>query len=960
MRPVHRDSASPPDLICSPQTLKPLTPLDRSSPLPAQVAEFLLHGRKGAPVDLGDTLVLIPTAGAGRAIRRELSKKGVLSPRFSLPLDALLPTGIAVASRLEREITWAKLLDPAKRKNFAALIPEIVPLETADDRLGVAVRLCGVCDQLAEAGLDPTSERLPALFEDDAPRWSAMAKLYRVYLEELSRHGLRDPNDLRLVQARDPSIAPAIERIVVACIPDLPLVVQNFLEAAARKGITVDALAWSPSGQATHLDAWGRPYGNAAEKVSLTDWWKTHLPKVPDEVLIAANDPASEAALLLDRAAENISPGYAIFSAAPESTVALGAEIARRGEEPYLPEGKPLSQTEFASLLVGYDEFLRSGNMRGLRALLQRPAFLAWFIAQAADEHFTGDRALEACDMLIAEKLCATLGAARSWLDHASEPADDRERAKRAQLRCFIATAEKIFQAERAPEDFLKAVAEHTGRVARGSMPAQELSAMAEALGQFDQSPLLSGLDAAWRNAALRADIARKRVFAPAPENAVEIQGWLEAPWSTAALKIIAGCREGALPSGTQEDAFLPDRARQALGLAGQDARFARDAYLLSCLLDSESDILLGTSRFRSQGEPNRPSRLLFACHDDELPKRSRKLLRPSLPAKRAERKHAWSLELPRPDVQRTVEAIRVTAFKNYLQCPLRFYLQNVCGMDDFDPEAREISNRDFGTVVHKVLEEYGNDPATKDLVDPAKVAKALDTKLDAVAKRFFSAQFSPVVLVQLESMRARLRSFAPIQAQSRAEGWEIIATERAVKKTDERQIAIGPLALTGTMDRVEVNKERNALRVLDYKTFGTSRTPAETHLAAKRERADVPSAACTYDGKDMFWKDLQLPLYRHMVPHIWPEHAGKTIDVGYVLLPADPDDTDIVMFPLDDEEVASAVACAGEIASLVSRGVFWPPSEKADFDKFEDWFRWCEIDEVVAPEVRAALGGAA
>ena len=934
--------------------------LTEKEPLAAQVAAFLLRERESSPIDLGDTLVLIPTAGAGRAIRRELSKKGVLSPRFCLPLDALLPAGVVVASRLEREITWAKILDPAKRKNFAALVPEIVPLETADDRVGVAARLCGVCDQLAEAGLDPTSERLPALFEDDAPRWAAMAKLYRAYLEALSQHELRDPNELRLEQARDPFISPAIQRIVVACIPDLPLVVQNFLEAVGGKGITVDALAWSPSGQAAHLDEWGRPYGNAAEKVSLTDWWKTHLPKVPDEVIIAANDPASEAALLLDRAAEYVAEGYALFSAAPESTVALGAEIARRGEEPYLPEGKPLSQTEFASILVGYDEFLRSGNLRGLRTLLQCPAFLAWFVAQAADEHFTGDHAHEACDLLIAEKLCATLGSARSWLDHASEPTDDRERAKRSQLRCFIATAEKIIQTKRAPDDFLKAVAEQTGDVARGSMHEQELSAMAETLGQFDQSPILSGLDAAWRDAALRADIARKRVFTPSSENAVEIQGWLEAPWSTAPLKIIAGCREGALPSGTHEDAFLPDRARQALGLAGQDGRFARDAYLLSCLLDSGSEVLLGTSRFRSQGEPNRPSRLLFACDDDELPKRSRKLLRPSLPAKRAERKHAWSLALPRPDVQGAVEAIRVTAFKNYLQCPLRFYLQNICGMDDFDPEAREISNRDFGTVVHKVLEEYGKDPATKDLVDPAKVVKALDTKLDTVAKCFFGAQFSPVVLVQLESMRARLRSFAPIQAQSRAEGWEIIATERAVKKTDERKIAIGPLALTGTMDRVEVNKERNALRVLDYKTFGASRTPAETHLAAKRERADVPSAACTYEGKDMFWKDLQLPLYRHMVPHIWPEHAGKTIEVGYVLLPADPDDTDIAMLPLADEAVASAVACANEIASLVSRGVFWPPSEKADFDKFEDWFRWSEIDEVVAPEVRAALGGAA
>lgn len=953
-------SAFLPTVICSMASLKPLIPLDRPSSLPSQVSEFLLGGREGAPVDLGDTLVLVPTGGAGRSIRRDLAKVGVLSPRFCLPLEALLPVGAAVASRLEREVAWAELLDPAKRKSFAALVPEIVPLEAADDRLGVAARLCGVSDQLAEAGLDPTSERLPALFEDDAPRWAAMAKLYRLYLGALSKHGLRDPNDLRLEQARDPSVAPASKRIVVACVPDLPLVVQNFLECAAEKGITVEVLVWSPSGQAVHLDAWGRPYGIGADKVSLVDWWKTHLPHVADEIIVAANDPASEAALLLDRAAENVSAGYALFSAAPESTVALGAEIARRGEDAYLPEGRPLSHTEFAAILLGYDEFVRGRNLRVLRSLLQQPAFLAWFAAEGADKHFTADRALEACDLLIADKLCATLGAARSWLDHAEEPADERGRAERAQLRCFILTAEKILKPERAPDEFLKALAKNAGRVASGSVPARELAAIAEALGQFDESPLLSGLDPAWRDAALRADIARKRVFTPAPENAVEIQGWLEAPWSFAGLKIIAGCREGALPSGTHEGAFLPERARVALGLAGQDARFARDAYLLSCLLGSNSRVLLGTSRFRSQGEPNRPSRLLFACEDEELPKRARKLLRPSLPAKRAEQKHTWSLELPRPALRGTVEAIRVTAFKNYLQCPLRFYLQNVCGMDSFDAEAREISNRDFGTVVHKVLEEYGNDPATKDLVDPVKIAKALDAKLDEVSKWFYGAQVSPVVVVQLESMRARLRSFAPLQAQARAEGWEIIATERAVKKTDERQIKIGPLTLTGTMDRVEVNAARHTLRVLDYKTFGTSRTPAETHLAAKRDRSDVPSAACTYDGKDMFWKDLQLPLYRHMVPHIWPEHADKTIEVGYVLLPADADDTDIAMFPLSDDESASALACAEEIATLVARGVFWPPSDKADFDKFEDWFRWCEIDEVVAPEVRAALGGAA
>lgn len=940
--------------------LKPFHALQEKAPLAAQVAGFLLRGRAGDLVDLGDTLVLIPTAGAGRAIRRELSKRGVLSPQLRLPLDALVPVGTPVASRLEREAAWALLLDPARRRDFAALVPEIVPLETADDRFGVAARLAAVCDQLAEAGHDPRASELTRLFEDDTLRWEAFGKLYAGYLPALGERGLRDPNEVRLEQAGDPSIAPHLKRVVVACIPDLPVIVQTYLQSLANKGIEVDVLAWSPSDQAAHLDAWGRPYDKTEGEAALVSWWASHLPAVADEKIVTGNDPASEAGMLLDRAAASVAEGYALFAASPESTVALAAEMARREAEAYLPEGRPLAQAECACILLGYEEFLRARDLRVLRSLLQRPSFLAWFVAQAGEERFGGDDALEACDLLLAENLCGTVDAARSWLEHADEPTEDRDLAKRARLRCLVRTASQVLQRPTKVRDLLAAVAQSSGLIAAGSLKARELSAMTESLDQFDQSPLLASLPADWQQAALRADIGRQRVFVPVQGHAVEIQGWLEAPWSHAGLKIIAGCREGALPSGVYEDAFLPDRSRKTLGIAGQEARLARDAYLLSCLLSSGSRVLLGTSRFRSQGEPNRPSRLLFACDDDELPKRTRRLLRPSLPAKRREVEASWVLHLPRRAKEGAVDSIRVTGFKSYLHCPLRFYLQNVCGLSDFDPEAREISARDFGTVMHKVLEEYGNHPDTRSLDDPEKIAAVFDAKLDEVARRFYGKEFSPVVLVQLESMRVRLRSFAPLQAAARAEGWEIIATEKAVKKTDPRPVKIGPLTLTGTMDRVEVNASRGLLRVLDYKTFSSARSPASTHLATKRDRQDVPLAGCTYQGKPLFWKDLQLPLYRYMVPTIWEEHRDKTIEVGYVLLPADPDDTAVEMLPLEESEFDSAVRCAGEVASAVAGGCFWPPADKADFDKFADWFRWCDPEEVVSAASKKFLGGAA
>lgn len=865
-------------------------------------------------------------------------------------MDALLPERVAVASRLEREAAWAMLLGRDDRQRFASLVPLIVPLDLPDDRFGVAERLCGVCDQLAEAGLDPASPDLVDGLSGDKHRWTDFGKLYGAYLGVLSKHGLHDPNDVRIAEAKTPSVPPDLKRVIVAGIPDLAPVVATYLQSLEKKGIDVTVLAWSPAGQAGHLDAMGRPD---------VEWWRSHLPELTDDMIVVENDPASEAGVLMDHAAGGASGGYALFSAAPESTVALGAEIARREEEAYLPEGRALAQTEFAGILIGYEELLQSQSLQTLRSLLQRPAFRAWLVAQAADPKLTGDGALEACDRLLAEKLCGTVEAARSWLDHAGEPAgEDRERAKFDQSARLITTTEEIRQRRQPTVDFLAAVAGYAGPMTAGSMKAMELAAMAEALDQFARSPLLGGLSAAEQKAALRADLGRKRLFAPAPEHAVEIQGWLEAPWSTAALKIIAGCREGALPSGTHEDAFLPDQARKKLGLVCQDARLARDACLLSCLMHSGSRVLLGTSRFRSQGEPNRPSRLLFTCRDEELPGRSRRLLRPSLPAQRRKTKASWTLELPVRE--KKVEAIRVTGFKNYLQCPLRFYLQHVCGIRDFDPEAREISPRDFGTVMHKVLEEYGGSAATKDLDDPAEIARVFDRKLDEVARRYYGERFSPVVLVQLESMRARLRSLAPLQAQARADGWEFIATEKAVGRHDRKPAKIGPLTLTGTMDRVEVNRREGRVRVLDYKTFGSATTPAKTHLATKRDRPDVPAAACTYAGKPAFWKDLQLPLYRHLVPHLWEEHRDKEIEVGYVLLPADPDDTAVEMLPLDQAECGSAVDCAEEIASLVSRGVFWPPSEKVDFDQFADWFRYGHPEEIVSEETRRRLGGAA
>lgn len=901
----------------------------------------MLSGRTRRPIDLSDILVIVPTAGAARAIRAELARQagGVLSPVFRLPMEAILPEGAVTASPLERLAAWVQVMRQMPRAKFAALVPPAVKLSAPEDWIGVAARLAEVCDTLAEAGLSPSDEKLSIACPNDAARWTEFAKLHEYYNKLLSSSGLPDANAVRLAQAADPARPGRTKRVVIAAVPDLPPVTAMWLEGLQRHGVTCEILCAQAGTEDAQFDGWGRPD---------PEWWATHPVAVPEEVLVVSNDTPGEAAALADFAAEHGAQGFALVSAAPETANALEAEVARRGSVPYRPEGRPLRQTEAATIVASWDDFRRGGRLSALRPLLQLPVFSA-LLVEGSD--LSADQAVSACDRLIAEKLCNSLEAARDWARAGQRGEKDDE-----PLRRFIAALEKL--CDRDPQGTALLRALYPGDAAVEARTATELETLVETLEDSDSSPLLADFPPEWREALHRARLGRQRVFAPAPEDAVQIYGWLEAPWVSAPVLCVAGCREGALPSGVSEDAFLPDAVRTKLGLPSQATRYARDAYLLSCLLKAHGParLRLGCSRFRPEGEPNRPSRLLFGCSDAELPARVMKIFQPSPATRRVTRlSPGWKLHLDEPA---PVESIRVTGFKHYLECPLRFYLGQVKGWQPFDPDMREINPADYGTLLHRVVESF-HKRGPADSMDEKVIAAWLEKELHTTVAQRYGRHPSPVVRVQTESMSVRLRHLAALQAAERRDGWRIIESEYAVKK--DAGLTIGPLVLTGTMDRVEVHEERG-LRVLDYKSFNMAKTPEDTHFGPPRADNGLPEASVTRTGKrgpvEKSWIDLQLPLYRRLAERIWPEHSKKDIATGYILLPGDPDETQIVLLEIDRDTQTLAERCAETVAARVARGVFWPPAENVDYDNFADWFGGQHPREAFDPETIAALEG--
>lgn len=867
--------------------------LEGTGSLSDQVAGALLEGVEGHPYDLTRSEVWVPTSGAARRIRHSLAKissergGGVLSPKFSSPMKALLPNG-PLASRSDREAAWGLVLQSTDRSRMEHLFPKGDVLEGEQALLSTAGMMCDLCDLLAEGGITPQDRTIPAICQEDEERWHEIAPLYRYYLDVLKEHHLWDPNEARIKAWEEP-VGP-ISSLTIVCLPDLTKAAQLKAESVLKAGIPVTVLVWKPNnstGWGGGFDAWGRP--------DAKEWLAADIPLARDQIVMA-KDPAEEASLALDFLSES-GGDHALVLGDPDLGPSFQAEVLRCGGSPFLPEGEPLARTEPAVVAAGWIDFRRERSLRTLRRLLETPRFAAWIGSKSGLTH---EGLLKACDALSLELLAETFP---------EGPIPPRG-IHNESLHADAVKLQKVVLGEfaKGPRDLVEAIWK--------SDPAEEVLEVCE-----ESSPVLSG----WpdpmkaREASIVRALARRKSFGASSPGDLEISGWLEAPWADAGRLALCGCVEGRLPASMDGHPFLPDHKRRALGVPDNATRRARDSYLLGCLTRARkpSEFRCSFSKFGPDGSPSIPSALLMRCSGEELPARVTDLFGKSRSTEASApplREHDWRWALPFK--REPLERISVTDFAGYLQCPFRFYLKKRLELREHDPEQREMDGMQFGSLVHKVLERYGKE--TPDLSGQEEIASTVISHLESEVARRFGSDPSPAVRVQVEAARVRLLSFARVQAGQVAAGWKIVETERK----SSGDLVIGGLPLTGKIDRIEVNGDR--VRVLDYKTQTTRKTPEDVHLQPI-SRAFFPEAETTLGAKQKAWTDLQLPLYRRVAEKLYP---GKTIETAYFVLAADPEESEVLGFTLDETLIASSSACAEEVASRISRGVYWPPRQ--------------------------------
>lgn len=930
--------------------------------LPSLAAFLCETYRDGSEWNMERVVVALPGMQAGRRLTELLAERasstGGGSP-VELALPEIITTGelpeilyeqegdMRAATPIERHLGLIATL----QANPDALLRLTAALPERDDLLEwsrLADQLEAIEDEL-EAGrlecADAADSCRGALGFDDDARWGAIARIGQAYRKMLAGQRLTT-----IHAARQSALQRGLRsdrEVVLGAVIDMPKMTAEMLRSS---GAPVTVVIWAPDTYCDYFDDLGS---------IVTAKWQDASIELNKGSVLMADRPLDQAESVIAklRQASPIAPGDVTVAVADES---LGMVVERLLEMTGVParsaQGRDASASAPALLLSAAADCLDDFSAPSLAALVRHPAMRSVIDGVGGSQ----DGWIAAIDRFMPECLPATLD--RDWAAVAAAAREDAENdglssGDRAASRALARQADAIGSAKTIVTGLISALRGPRRPLSEWGEPianfladiygarqlegdnaedvrlADQLRKIAGHLVTADAIPSLSPLAVpATASNAIRLTLsmlAGDAIPEDVKQSAVTIAGWLEAPLDDAPMIIVAGVNERFLPASVASDAFLPNRLRTALGLVDSAQRYARDAYLLTAMAASRAgNLTLICGRRSAEGDPLTPSRLIFACNRDEMVERALSFYdehgaeaRTPVTGLRYSQTDNLAV-IPRPPAGARLRSDRlaVTALREYLRCPYRFYLRYVLRLESIEEAGDELNEARFGTLAHYALAQFGRS-SLRESTDGEAITRFLHDCLDNEAARRFGDVRLPAVEIQIAQLKNRLSWFSMEQAKWAAEGWEIVEIEKEHARLFE--YGSGALTVAGKLDRLDRMRGTDRYCVIDYKCGDAGKTPEDTHRTGRQD--------------DRKWVDLQLPVYRQFVADSLPPDAS--IDLAYFTIGDNPQKCRVAVADWTIDDLSKAAVITQEVVGGIGRGRFWPPSPDVN-TRFDDGFR--------------------
>lgn len=329
------------------------------------------------------------------------------------------------------------------------------------------------------------------------------------------------------------------------------------------------------------------------------------------------------------------------------------------------------------------------------------------------------------------------------------------------------------------------------------------------------------------------------------PAIGMQVMGVLETRNLDFRNLIMLSLNEGQLPKAGGESSFIPYNLRKAFGMTTIEHKNAVYAYYFYRLIQRAENVTLlyntssdglnrgEMSRFMLQFLVESPHNIsLEYLEAGQSPQQAREIEIHKTPEMLQQMFDAY-------DIHRRPQAFfSPSALNAYLDCRLKFYYRYVAGLKAPDEVSAEIDSALFGTIFHRSAElvyneliangrEIRKDDLEQLLKDDVRLQAYVD---NAFKEKFFHVplteqpEYNGTQLIHSKVIASYLRQLLRNDLQYapfRMEGME-----QDVRETMEIDTPQGKLALQigGTIDRLD--SKGDTLRIVDYKTGGTPKTP--------------------------------------------------------------------------------------------------------------------------------------
>lgn len=894
-------------------------------------------------IDLSHILIIVPTKQSGRLLENELLKIAekencvLFPPEFKTPLNLLeLPKNSPDAVN---ELT--SMMEALTRcSDLSTLFPKGTPQKDGG-RYEAAKTICTLRSTLAERGLliaDVTENSF--IMENEPQRWHDLCSLENVYREVLNERGFIDRTDALKSASVNP-VSVNFKKVIVVSVPDpLPLAINAV--KIIDESIPVEIWINAPESEKNSFDSFGIPKENSFNL----------LPDLPDKNITIVKKPsdASEKTISILAEKDNLSVddiGLALFT--EELINPFIDSFEERGYSTYDPAGESCGKGVLFNLVKSFLQLLVENDYETFSTICRNPhfteslegikrgEFLAYLdkfhdeILPIDSNRFYSEiiKVSEKSEYLYLKN--AVLKFPKSLIQIISNKDIDNNIEQLLNFLTEIYSKPKSFINKEQEESF--------------ELKAKKISSLIQEFKNIISTLNVSSNEA---TRLLLSNIEKSAVYAPHSADSIPLQGWLEMNWSPAGNIILTGFNEGFIPESITSDLILPESARRALQLKNNAQRMTRDLFLMRTLIESRKENLhIIVLKTNSQGDPLKPSRILFSCEKDKLINRALYLFGEDSPqtaevAIVSERSEKPLLCPALPD--KTLNRISVTAFKNYLSCPFRFFLEKLLGMKHLFGNANQMDNMVFGTLCHWALEQYGKN-FVGDHYNVNEVKEFIISKLQQKITEKYGFKPALAIQLQFENAKRRLEKAAVVEVESRIDGWEIVECEY------NAEALIDDILVSGKIDRIEYNPKIKKWRIIDFKTSAKVEAPDKAHFG--KEAIESDSKLLSFNVREnkppQLWKNLQLPLYIKLLDcnNSLTSTDGTIFDsslmnfeLGYFNLPDAVSETGLSFWKGYTPAITeSAFNCAREVIRRIKERDFWPPADKIDFDNFEELY---------------------